>query len=474
MDLKNHYEKESLIDFKEICWRLLEQWKAVLLVTCCITLAFLGYVYLHNAKESRSQNQAQQEKQYASEQEIIDALPDTEQELVASAYRLLQKREEYSRYIVSAPIMEIDPNHAKRIRINWAVESDKQNKDTLVMAYVLGLQSESCKSALIEGSGASIDSEEFNDLISITLPNQADGGVVCCDVFLTEDMDTEAIQEALRSQVQELHDKLSEELGDHNIKNYQSEVGVVSDQTIYSRQVSVLSNYSTINNQINILKNTFSAAQDKAFTKLQEKDHTIETTNQAPAPKKTFTKLNILIGLILGLCAYVILFFIYVALSNRAISSNMLNESNIRLLGEWYGDTGSKKTGLKRDQFVWIKHHRKHLDREQEIESTSNVIDNICQFNQMSKVLFAMTAECSKIQSTFINALSDSLALKNITVKTVDVKLENNARSDSALMGADGVVLIIVDSKTRSKDVGAVFDRCNDYNKPLLGSVYLG
>lgn len=474
MDLKNHYEKESLIDFKEICWRLLEQWKAVLLVTCCITLAFLGYVYLHNAKESRSQNQAQQEKQYASEQEIIDSLPDAEQELVASAYRLLQKREEYSRYILSAPIMEINPNHAKRIRISWAIESDNQKIDTLVMAYLLGLQSESCKSALIEASGADIDSEEFNDLISITFPNQADMGVVCYDVFLTEDIDTEAIQEALKSQVQELHGKLSEELGDHNIKNYQSEVGIVSDQTIYSRQVSALSNYATINNQINNLKNTFSAAQDKAFSKLQEKDHTTETADQVPVPKKTLTILNILIGLFLGICAYVIVFFVYVILSNRAISSNMLNESNARSLGEWYGDTDSKKTGLKRDRFVWRKHHRKHLDREQEIESTSNVIANICKINQISKMLLVLTAECSQIQRAFINDLSNSLALKEISIKTVDVKLGNNALFDSALLEADGIVLIIVDLKTRSKDVGTVFDRCNDYIKPVLGSVYLG
>ena len=104
---------------------------------------------------------------------------------------------------------------------------------------------------------------------SVSFPNQLDLDVVSYDILLTENMKAEAVQKECRHQVESIHARLQNEFGEHRIVNYQSEIAVVADQTLYQSQLTALNGLVTINTQLNNLKNTFSAEQEKAFSKLQ-------------------------------------------------------------------------------------------------------------------------------------------------------------------------------------------------------------
>ena len=472
MDLKNKYEKEAYVDLKEICWRLLEQWKAIVIVALCVMALFLGFVYLHNANAAKKEDQTNQTKQKVTEEEVLNSLPESERSIVASAYRLLQKREQLSNYVCTAPILQVDPNHIKRLHVSWAVDDNGENMNSVIMAYLMAFQEESRINALLKASGTDLSHEQFANLMNVSFPTQLNLDIVSIYIILTDDMNVEAIQEELKSQVESIHTRLQNEFGDHRIVNYQSEVSVVADANLYQSQITALSGLVTVNTQLNNLKNTFSAEQEKAFSKLQSLGNKQVVTEQTQTAPKSLSLMNIIIGLILGACAYVVVYFLIVVISNRTISSSILQGSSVRLLGEWYGPSGERI--LTRDRFVWGKHHRKHLDQETEISKIADTIESICSFKQIKTLLLMLSAECTQEQEAFIQNLSERIEAQGIDTNLIKSDQSEASFSDRDLIAADGVVLMIIDSNTKSKTVDDIIDRCNDYEKPLVGSVYLG
>lgn len=469
MDLKNNYKKEAYIDLKEICWRLLEQWKAIAVVALCVMALFLGYLHFHNANAVKKEEQANQTKDQVTEEEILNSLPESDRSIVASAYRLLQKREQLSDYVCTAPILQVDPNHIKRLNVSWAVGDNGENKNALTMAYLMALQEESVVNALLKASGTDLSPEQFANLMNVTFPTQLNLDIVSGYIILTDDMNVGAIQEELTKQVESIHGKLQNEFGEHRIINYQSGVSVVADSNLYQNQITSLSGLVTVNTQLNNLKNTFSAEQEKAFSKLQSIGTQQVVTEQTQPKPKSISLMDIIIGLILGVCAYVVVYFLYTVISAKVISSTALQEASVRTLGEWHSPSESKTKRLARDGFVWRKHHKGYLDQDGEVDKIANTLGNICSFKQIKNLPLLLTAECSQEQKGFVRSLADSIEAKGIETKLLETPF-----NDSDLIEADGAVLVIIDSKTKSKDLSSVFDRCNDYEKSILGSVYLG
>ena len=470
MDLKNKYEREAFIDLKEICWRLLEQWKAIVIVSVVVMAVFLSFLHIHNTNVMKRQEQTNQVQEQVTDEEIIESLPEKDRLLVVSAYRLLQKREQFSEYIRTAPIIEINPNHLNRLRLSFAIDKSGEDTNTLAQAYILALQEESCRNALLEVSGSDLSPEQFSSLLTTPLLTQLEIGVVSCDFFLTDDMDAEAVQEELRQQTDSIHTRLQNEFGEHHIINYQCEVSVVSDQSVYLNQVNSLNGFANINNQLNNLKNSFSAEQEKAFSKLQGNVNKQGVDDQARPVPKAIALIDAIVGLILGALVYVGFYFLNAVISTRAISSKLLKNASVRSLGEWHSETEyKKKNWLTHDSLIWKKHRRRYLDREGEIDKITNTLESICSFKNIKKLLLLLTAKCSQEQEEFIRSISDSLRISGISTKLVDQYFQDND-----LVEAEGSVLIIIDSKTKSKDLYSVFDRCNDYEKSVIGSIYLG
>ena len=470
MDLKNKYEKEAFIDLKEMCWRLLEQWKAIVITALVVMALFLGFMYVQNANNAKRQEQANQVQEQVTDEEILAALPEKDRLLVVSAYRLLQKREQFSEYICTTPIVEIDPGHINRLRVTFAVDKGGEDTDALTQAYIMAFQEDSCKNALLEASGSTMSPEQFDSLLTHPFPYQFEIGLVSCDIFMTEDMDAEALKEEMQKQTDSIHARLQNEFGEHRIVDYRSEVSVVSDQGLYTNQITYLNGFVNINNQLNNLKNGFSAEQEKAFSRLQGNvDKQVVAEQPQPAPK-SISLLDIIVGLILGVLAYVVVFFLYAVISTRAISSSILKDSSVRRLGEWHSESEhNKKNWLISDRFVWKKHHRRYLDRAGEIDKITNALKSICSFKEIRELLLLLTAKCSQEQEEFVRTISDSLRESGINTKLVDTSVQ-----DSDLVEAEGAALVIIDSKTRAKEFSSVFDRCNDYEKPIVGSIYLG
>lgn len=456
----------------ELCWRLLEQWKAIGLVALCTMALFLGLLHFRYANDSHQENQVKNHASLITEQQIIESLPENKRSVVASAYRFWKQREYLSYYIDNAAIMRIDPNHAKRLRVSWAINASENQINALTNAYMVEVQSEQCRKALLDSSGIELSSEQANDLIFITSQDKTNQAVVCFDIFLTDDMDDVAFQEELKRQIDNMYTRLQTEIGEHQIKNYQSEISTVSDDRLLSKQLTILNNFANANNQINTFNNTFSSDQKDAFAKLQEKNNRKEIVEQTPEAPRALSARNALVGLMLGFILYLITYYLYLVLSGKIISNHLIEEMHIRSFGEWY-DWDSRGKPLLHDGFIWKRHHKNNLDREKTLERTKRKLENACTCRSVNTLMMAMTADCSEAQKAFIQNIVDYFGPINKNAISVEIDKINDI-DDSAFLNTESVLLIIVDSSTTYKDLECILNLCDDYHKQIIGSLYLG
>ena len=468
---RNSFSNTLVIDIKEFCWRLLEQWKVIILVSTCIMVAFLGCMKFRNMRVKATEQKSQSNTVVQSAQEIVNALPDDEKTAVLCTYRLWKEKEQVGEYINTALIMKLDPSHSKRLRVSWGVDTIEQNTGIIQMSYVMGLQSDKCRKALLQASGLDADVEQINDLLLITYPNENDQDLICCDFFLTDNMLGKDVQTELNHQVESIHNDLQVSICEHQIQNYQSEIAIVSDDRILERQTEVLSYYANLNSQVNNLKSTFSSNQKDALTKLQEKENkgSIQEIEQIPSVSPVFSIHNIVIGLAIGVFIYICLFLLYVILSCRIISAKSMQEAPIRLLGELYTDNGGISK-LIRDEKIWKHWHHKLFDEERETKRIANILISICQFKQLDSLLLMLSSNISNQQNAVIKDLSSQLKENDIEVEEIEVEKQN---ADQALLSIEGVVLVILGNKTKVREIDSILDRCCEYEKPILGSVYL-
>ena len=467
---QNSLSKEHIIDLKDFCWLVLGQWKAIILVALCVMLAFLGLMSFRQTKALKEQD-SQYSAQNLSEQDILNTLPDNEQSVVASTYRLLQERDKLSNYICSAPIMEIDPNQAQRLRVSWAVDEKEIDSNTLAMTYLMELKSTDCVNRLIQASGTSMDVGHFSDLVFFTFPEKIGEGVVCCDVFLTDEMQGEKLQSELNNEIQSIFSRMQSEFGQHRLINYKSEITQVADDRVLQRQTTLLNNFANFNNQINSLKNMFSLGQKEALGKLQE----IGNGQTIKAPKRTrvVTLRNILIGLVLGGFIYLVFCLLAVMASGKVFGESMIKGTPARLLGQW--DSLFKDSAgnwLVRDKWLWNKQHRNHQDKNVELERATETIESVCVYKNINQLLMFSTAKQTVEQKKFVDELNNRIEAAGLRVMYAEYN-DGNSIQDRFFKDNDGVILYLFDSKTHFRDIETIVNRCNDYNKPILGSIYL-
>lgn len=471
---KNRFSNEMEIDIKEFCWHLIEQWKAIVLVALCIMALFIACMHMRYTSSIKREQQTQEKSQSLTAQNIIETLPENEQEFVASAYQLLLEKEHLSDYINTSPIMKIDPNHSMRMRTSWAIDGMSTDVNSLAMSYVMELQDESCRNALLNASGVELKQEQFNDLLYFTFPDEVGQNVICLDIFLTEDMKADAIQEELGRTIQNTHEKLQDQFGDHSILNYKSEVAVVADQRVSEKRIDVYESFTDLCAQIQNLDNYFSDGQKEVFKQLKNLGGTTPDSSQVLTTAKAVSLRNILLGLVLGVFGYAGVYLLYILLSGRVISAGTVEESSVRTLGEWYTPSKGLRNALTQDRLIWTCHHRKHLDKDSEINRIADASRNICKYRTINTLLFLLTNKRSKEQDAFLHDLMDKVKSLGINVTLFETERGSAVLGDSALLEADGVVLTVFDGKTHYKDLEAVFDLCNEYGKPIVGSVYLG
>lgn len=131
----NNRTKEIELDLVDLMWRLLGQWKTVLIAGIIGAVLCSSLVYVRDTRTYKEQVAAAKEEVQSLDdiegqiESALDALPDSDKPIVQQSLRRSDKINEMTAYISDSAIMNIDANSAHILSIGYVisdVESDRQ------------------------------------------------------------------------------------------------------------------------------------------------------------------------------------------------------------------------------------------------------------------------------------------------------------------------------------------------------------
>ena len=476
-----NYREKNLITNRAIFRKLLEQWKLVLITAIIIMLLFMEFQHVRLSRAAQASAQAINKLKSMSGDDILSELPEGERKAVDSVLHLEGTMARLQDYIDQSAVMQLDPYHVKKIHMVWVVRTDEENADmlgTLLQAYETELTGEDFCAAVLRASEQELVPSQIREMVAINTSVVAEfplqGSLLTCDLMLPDDVSSEKMQSEIESVIPALQERIASGIGPHTIELVAGESRLVSDAGLVTKQTTAYTTLNSLNSSLNNLKNSFTGKQSEVYKKAHQAASSTEEASPAGVP--FINKRNAVIGFVLGVIGYLILYLLYVIFSKRVQDADALETgTGIRSFGEWYQPTGGIGSVLTKDTVFFRQHHKDQLDEDKALAEISENIISTCRHRGITKVLVAVGAELDSEKEAFVRKVTGAIADTEIkTDSAVVLQKRGKGIGEKELSANEGVVLVVEGGKTRLADMDLIVEKSGYYEIPVLGSVYLG
>ena len=176
-----------LIDLKELLWKLLEQWKAILVFSLIIMLLFSGYSYVKAGAGTEESSVIQ------TPEEILAGLSEEDRAQVLNVYLESEAKEKVREYIEDSALMKLDPYNVTTLAMSWTVLSDKEINNQLVASYRNELDSNDVLGAVSDAWNGKYSIQQVEELTVISSDisedddeNDQSGSVIELKLYIPE------------------------------------------------------------------------------------------------------------------------------------------------------------------------------------------------------------------------------------------------------------------------------------------------
>lgn len=480
--LSRGMKDEFIIDIKELFWRILEQWKAIIAFAIIIAILFSGMTYV------KSGFSGQDEKNQRTYGEILSELDPADREAVLSVIKEKDTLDAFQRYISESPFMNLDPFNVPSLSMTWVVNSENSINKQLAALYINEMSSSDIVDSINEAWDFRYESEQVKELliaeteISLETEDNMDSNVLKLTLYIPDGEDSEKAKEAIEAVIPQITAKLYSKVGEHTLSFISGNTQIISDPTMADAQYNIYNRLNSLINQFTTFKNNLTAGQKSIYEELSavketetEVPENIEPVDEAPG-RSVLSKRNLLIGFILGGLLYCGIYLLYFVFSGRVFSLSVLEQSfGVRSLCEWHT---KKAKGilqfLTNDALIYKKRHKGHLDMEAEIERITESVVNHFKEKEKAKLLLACNNNISDNTEKFTQALIRKLNENNVSVYEGKVNIKEGLSLGENAVSDNDTVAMVMDSKHSGvKDVKDVLNKCQYCNKPFLGVAYL-
>lgn len=483
MDYANKRRNDELIiDLKELFWRLLEQWRAILVFAIIIALLFSGVMYM------RISSRVEEEAVVKTPDEILSELSPDDKEAVLGAFTLREARDKVQKYISESPLMSLDPYNVNSVTTKWMISSDEGINKQLAAAYINEFSSYEAADSVNKAWGEQYETDAVRELLvakaDIPLETGADleSNLLSLCIYLPEGNEADAAIKAIESLLPGISQKLTDSIGAHNISLVSSDVQVISDTLLSDAQYNVYNRLYNLNYDLNyLMKNVMTAEQKSAYEAMNSyedaEDEEMETGEpEKPSKVKFFNKKRFLLGFILGCILYCGLYLLYFVFSGRSLTPKVLEESfGIRTLGEWYSDRkGGLLSILMNDRFIYRKRHKGHTSLDVATERIAGSVKNAFEGKAGGKLVVVSNSRASENTRTLIASVEDKLKESNILIETCYIDPANGIYLGEDSLTEGECAALVIDHKSSSlKDVRDICEKCIVCEVPFIGAAYV-
>ena len=481
--------QEYEIDLIEFFWKLLMQWKAVLIV--CIAMAVLvpGVKYL---KDSKAYDASLAEKAKAEEDaslpveerisKILETLPEDEASTVQYILEMQDQIALQKYYLSNSILLNSDPTSLRVLSIKYYLQKENvPDIQTLIDAYGTCLHRMKVISDLREIISPGVPSEFIYELVSTSGGSVADDTVsstlFTVSIILPKDIEAEGVINTVDSYISSTKEELSSTLGKHSIKKVNVEDYRNYSVTASDRRTNISYAINNLNNNINNIKNTLTDEQKAALNTInaiQDAETAAEEGSSVSADNVASPSLNkkyAVIGFILGAFLYACIYLILIVFKKTVYSaSSAQSYAKARLLGELYSlgsHSGIEKLFFSKN--VAKKRYKEKLDIETKSEEAADTIGAVCSHHGIDR----LTLLASGISKESKDAL-ETMAKKcdgngrNIKIDVVDAdKITEKKLSDI------GNAVFALSNQTKASNVYNLTGLCAGYDIAPLGVLYM-
>lgn len=411
--MKTQEKMQQEINLIELFWDILFAWRQIICfgIIAAILVSGMKYVLDNRAFRMTQNIQVEQEK---------DEFTVEEKEQIEEARIMMDRIENYQKYLKESALMQIDPYEKPVVELQYYVESDYTYNYTqdnqydytgsLMTLYCNYVKSGEMSDKVIKAAKLPVSQADFSELCSA---NQ-NGTAMLITITWADTEKLEKISELVKA---ELNQKESDfqEVGSHKLKLLKESQNVIVDTELADRKNTVANNIGYINTQLNTLKGSMSEQQLKLLrseSEAESGDDAIKISK--PGFSKKYVFLGALLGMILA-CAWIVCKVFFTAKLQN--SGEIRAFYNTRLLGEITIQTGEKRfLSVMDDKLLAIKNRRKKkLSFEQQIKMAAANIVLSCK-QQGIGCIYMTGSEYESIDIQILDLLKLELSAQNVEI----------------------------------------------------------
>lgn len=492
--MDNNYNTPRVIeiDLKDLMWKLLIQWKAVLLVCIAMALLVPGIKYAKDSNaykaELANKKKAEEEASKPAEERIdaeLKLLPADQREDVLFVVQQQDMINIQKDYLNDSILLNTDPANQRQLALKFVLKSETgTDMRTLADAYSTCIRRTSSLESLREIISPDTSLEYIDELIDTEnkdiLAGDAESAVYTVTITLPDNANADRIIELIDSEISSFHDEISSNVGDHNILKANVEDHSVFNQDIIKRRTDLTDSISRLNSSIDNEKGKLSPEQHAAYETIvaikQSSDDVHNATYENDASltdlqKPGFSKKHSVLGFLLGAFLYAGIYVVVLILKRIVASANTAQHyTGTRLLGEVYKISEHKGlSALFYSSIVAKWRYKDKLDADKQINYLASTVDAVCTHNNTDKITLLLTGICPEF-----NDLTNQIVKKcKSEGKKKGIDVLNADEMDEKALNSVIKAVYMVSGGSRMDKLGSLMSLVRDYDVTPLGTVYL-
>lgn len=470
----NYFFGINLID---LLWDALSQWKAIIVFSLIVAAATCALKYKSDLSSYQLQLQAKEESAKLSElsveeqiEKVKEVFSDEERTSVEYVVNELEWAEAQQKYLEESILLSTDLTNQKVLILKYTISSaDDSNNALLLKSYYDFLHSEEQVSKIREIIEPNADNKYVEELF---LDNIEDKEINSTGLEVYIVLPDNANEEAVKDTINSIIDAYRKEVADrfpHSINNSSAYSIRVNNEMVAAESAELIKNINNIVYSTKDQRSNMSDIQNAAIDAIlaikreasSNEDKAIGPEDQAQTPN--INKKYALLGLILGIAIYIMMYIAVLAFKNRINSANDVEDySNIRLLGEIYRKRKHKGIAcLFHSNIVNRFRYREKIDCDEQVSKIKDAIDAVCKHYGIDRF-------------SIINASRNEQFWVNNEEKELPCFDEINAInhiSDKDLLEVKHAI-INIGKDTRIELLEKVIALCAEYDTKVIGLVY--
>lgn len=494
------YRQQTIeLDYKEIIWKLLQQWKALLLIALLVAGLMAGAKYRNDQAAYNAAVQAKAEEEAQSTlpvderiEMVLQTLADSERDSVMFVVSEKEWLNHQYEYIHDSILMKTDPTNQRVLKMVYDIDCDDSDLPALDKQYKNYIFSETVIDALQPVIDPKASKEYIGELFYMDPSEESASepvdAAIAFNIVLPEEADAGEVEKIITKEIKAYEGSIQ--------GKYPHSITLAGADDVHIFHSDNVKKRRDLNDNINVcsnaIKNTtqgLSAAQNAAIDKIVKIKAESETTGaadaevtaeQASIPVPGVNKKHLILGFMLGLCLYAL---VYVVLLFFKGCVNSVDEAErytgFRVLGDVYYIKEAK--GIKKllqSKKLANLHYKKSIYSSQQIGYLAETIKAMCS-NEGIKEVDLITFEGSKRNGsaeanghleTIISNLTDRLKELGIRLNRTSVGEEINEGQFLDMQNA----LVVVSDGTKASNLNKLTALLTEYKINKLGGLYIG